>query len=99
MLSGERKRSLRAQAHHLKPIVLIGQHGLTDAVQIEIDRALVDHELIKVRFRGAERDDREAALEQVCAALACERVASIGATAVLYRKRREGDTPKRFNSK
>ena len=48
MLTAEGKRSLRAQAHHLKPVVLIGQHGVTDAVIAEIGIALDAHELIKI---------------------------------------------------
>jgi RNA-binding protein len=89
MLTAEGKRSLRAQAHHLKPVVLIGQHGVSDAVIAEIGIALDAHELIKIRFRGAEREAREADIARVCETLAAEYVAGIGGTAVLYRKRPE----------
>jgi len=53
------KKKLRAQAHSLKPVIMIGQSGLTAAVLAEIELALNSHELIKVRIR-AEREDRSA---------------------------------------
>ncbi len=87
MLTAEGKRALRAQAHHLKPVVLIGQHGVSDAVIAEIDVALTAHELVKVRFRGAERTAREADIQRVCETLGCEFVSGIGGTAVLWRAR------------
>jgi len=54
-LSNAEKKELRKKAHALKPVVMIGQHGLTDAVLAEIDLALNAHELIKVRVRGSEK--------------------------------------------
>ena len=94
MLTGDRRRSLRARAHHLKPVVLIGQHGVSAAVVAEIERALFDHELIKIRFRGSDRDQRVLEVERVCATLTAELVANIGGTAVLYRKRRDEHAPR-----
>lgn len=89
MLTADGKRALRAQAHHLKPVVLIGQHGMSAAVLAEIDLALNAHELIKIRFRGAEREARAAEVTRVCEALGCEFVSGIGGTAVLWRARPE----------
>jgi len=89
MLTAEGKRSLRAQAHHLKPVVLIGQHGVSDAVIAEISIALDAHELIKIRFRGAEREARDADIARICESLAAELVSGIGGTAVLFRHRPE----------
>ena len=85
MLTADGKRALRAQAHHLKPVVLVGQHGVSDAVLAEIDIALTAHELIKMRFRGTEREDRETEIARICATLGCEFVSGIGGTAVLWR--------------
>ncbi len=93
MLTAEGKRSLRARAHHLKPVVLIGQHGVSDAVIAEISIALDAHELIKIRFRSSEREVREAEVARICDTLAAEFVSGIGGTAVLYRHRVE--QPKR----
>lgn len=58
------KKKLRAQAHTLKPVVMIGQSGLTAAVLAELDQALNTHELIKVKIR-AERDDRKPISEKI----------------------------------
>ena len=89
MLTSAEKRKLRQSAHHLKPVVLVGQAGLNAPVMAEIDRALFDHELIKVRFRGIDRNERAASVASVCEALTAEAVTTIGGTAVLYRKNPE----------
>ncbi|MGZ6347584.1 MAG: ribosome assembly RNA-binding protein YhbY [Anaerolineales bacterium] len=79
------KKKLKAQAHPLNPVVMIGQAGLTAAVINEINLALDTHELIKVKIR-AERDDRSTIAEQICTETHAELVQSIGQVAVLYRK-------------
>lgn len=89
MLKATSRRALRARAHRLKPVVLIGQHGVSDAVTAEVERALTDHELIKIRFRGVPRDARGSEVERICASLSAELVQLIGGTAVLYRARPE----------
>lgn len=83
------KRSLKAQAHHLKPVVLLGAKGVTDAVIAETDNALQAHELIKVKINGAERDARATMTQQLCEQLKAELIQVIGNTAVLYRKKVE----------
>jgi RNA-binding protein len=88
-LSEKQRRHLRGLAHPLKPVVAIGQHGLTDSVAAETDRALSDHELIKVRVAGMERTSRDAALEQLAKRTRSELVTRIGHVAVLYRRNRE----------
>lgn len=95
-LTTERRKALRAAAHHLDPVVSLGQHGLTEAVLKEIDRALKTHELIKVKLHGIERDDREQILASICAALACEPVQHIGNILILWREKpAEAPTPKK----
>jgi RNA-binding protein len=89
MLDSASKRKLRQSAHHLKPVVLVGQHGLSSAVVAEIDRALIDHELIKVKFRGLERDERAETVQRVATELNADVVSTIGGTAVIYRKNPE----------
>jgi RNA-binding protein len=84
------RRELRARAHHLHPVVSIGQHGLTPAVLHEIDIALTAHELIKVRVFSDERTGREALLERICEAMDCAPVQRIGKLLVLWRKRPAG---------
>ncbi|MDD4914961.1 MAG: YhbY family RNA-binding protein [Methylococcales bacterium] len=79
------KKKLKAQAHALNPVVIIGQAGLTAAVVNEINLALDTHELIKVRIR-AERNERKLIGEQICSNTSAEMVQSIGQIAVFYRK-------------
>jgi putative YhbY family RNA-binding protein len=85
MTPAERK-ALKARAHRLEPVVLIGGEGLSDAVLAEIDRALARHELIKVRAPGLERAEREAALGEICARCGAQAVQHIGKVLVLYRE-------------
>ena len=89
-LSGSARRALRAAAHHLDPVVTIGQAGLTPAVLHEIDVALAAHALIKVRVSSDDRAEREAHLAHVCKQLRCEPVQHLGKLLVLWRNR-EGD--------
>ncbi|WP_190303262.1 MULTISPECIES: ribosome assembly RNA-binding protein YhbY [Methylomonas] len=79
------RKKLKAQAHTLKPVVIVGQAGLTPAVVKEINAALDAHELIKIRIR-AERDERAEIAEQAIADTGADWVQSIGQIVVLYRK-------------
>jgi putative YhbY family RNA-binding protein len=83
------RRTLRATAHHLQPVVAISQHGLTAAVLNEIDVSLKAHELIKVKLHGIERDTRKTLLATICAELECAPVQHIGNILVLWRKNPE----------
>lgn len=84
-LTPKGRQILKARAHALKPVVLIGNHGLTEAVLKEIDRALFDHELIKVRIASNDRDERKAAFAEICEQTKAEIVQNIGNIGVLYR--------------
>ena len=84
-LTPAQRRELRASAHHLDPVVIVGHHGLTPAVQHEIDLALLKHELIKVRVGSDDRDARTALLEAICAAADCAAVQQLGKVLVLWR--------------
>ncbi len=63
-MNAANKKKLRAEAHTLKPVVMIGQSGLTTGVLAELDQALNIHELLKVRIR-AERDERKLITEKI----------------------------------
>ena len=89
MLSAAERRQLKARAHRLEPVVMIGTKGLTDEVVKEVDVALKAHELIKVRAAGLEREQRDDALSAFCACTGAELVQSIGKVFVIYRKRDE----------
>jgi RNA-binding protein len=84
-LTPAERRALRAKAHHVDPVVSVGQHGLTPAVMHEIDLALLAHELVKVRVFNDERDEREALLGQICSGLDCAAVQHLGKVLVLWR--------------
>ncbi|MDO5531522.1 ribosome assembly RNA-binding protein YhbY [Sutterella sp.] len=84
-LSRAARLELRAQAHHVDPVVLLGANGLTEAVMKEIDRALKAHELIKVRVPTDDREEREAIYAQIAEELGCARVQMIGKILVLWR--------------
>lgn len=88
-LSPKIKQSLKAQAHLLKPIVQLGNNGLTPAVSKEVARALHDHELIKIRIATNDRALKHAWLVQLCEETEAELVAVIGKIGILYRKRTE----------
>jgi len=88
-LSPSRRSELRAAAHKLSPVVIIGDKGLTDEVLVEIDRSLKAHELIKVRAAGADRDTREIWFGKICEALGAEEVQEIGKVLVVYRENKD----------
>jgi len=86
-LSERQRRYLRGLGHALNPVLLLGQHGVTPAVVAEMQRALQDHELIKVKFRGADRDARDAGLAELATATGSSLVQRIGHTALYYKRR------------
>lgn len=86
-LAENQLRFLRGRAHPLKPVILVGQQGLTDAVASETARALGDHELIKVKVRGADRAARDGMLADLARRTGSELVTRIGHVAVFYRRR------------
>jgi len=85
-LSNPQKRHLRSLAHHLKPVVMIGQHGLKDSILEELEIALDAHELVKVRVSAEDRDERSAMIGRMVAASGAELVQTIGHVAVLFRR-------------
>ena len=88
MDSAERK-ALRRIAHHLHPVVMIGDGGVSEAVIAETHRALDDHELIKVKVNAMDREDRTALTDALAEACQAEVVQRIGKVAVLFRKNPE----------
>lgn len=79
------RAELRAQAHALKPVVLIGADGLTDAVLAEIKVHLTAHQLIKIRVFGDEREDRVAIYEHICDSLGAAPIQQIGKLLVIWK--------------
>ena len=84
MMTPERKKQMRAIGHHLKPIVIIGDQGMSTGLLEELNRALNDHELIKVKIR-AERDTRKNLITSLCEETGAHCVQSTGSMALLFR--------------
>jgi RNA-binding protein len=85
------RSALRAEAHGLKPIVMIGEAGLTPAVMKEIELGLDVHGLIKVRVFGDDREARIGMYETICAELDAAPVQHIGKLLVLYRPKKDAE--------
>jgi len=89
-LTPAERSELRSEAHALKPIVLIGEAGLSPSVMKEIDAGLNAHGLIKVRVFGDDREARIAMYDTICAELKAAPVQHIGKLLVIYRPKVEG---------
>lgn len=83
-LKGSQKKYLRAQAHHLKPLVIVGAKGVTPTLIGSVDLALKDHELIKIKF-GEFKEDKKEISAEIAAATQSELAGLIGNIAILYR--------------
>jgi len=86
-LSSRQRKFLRGMAHAFKPLVHVGKEGLSPGLLSELDRALAEHELVKVRFQEApgreQRADLSAAIEE---RLGCAEVGRTGHVAIFYRQ-------------
>lgn len=81
----EKIKRLRTIGHQLKPIVTIGEQGLSAGVKTELERALDDHELIKIKFASNDRETRQAVLDSVLLASRAELIQQIGKVALICR--------------
>jgi RNA-binding protein len=84
-LNEKLKRELRGRGHALKPVVTIGNAGLSAAVMREIDLSLEHHELMKVKIASGDRAQRATTINTLCETLGAELVQSIGHIALIYR--------------
>ena len=89
---GQLKR-LRAEGHRmkLKPVVSVGQKGLSDNLHQEIEQALCRHELVKVKIPGLDRETRRSLGQHICRQHSAQLVEAIGGVIVLYRQNRDTD--------
>jgi RNA-binding protein len=85
-LSEKQRKHLRRLAHPLHPIVMLGNAGLTDGVVAELDRALTDHELVKVSARIGGRSERDASLDELARRTSALLVQRVGHVGVFYRR-------------
>lgn len=88
MLNSKQIRQLRGLAHQLKPVLWVGEKGLTENLFAELNQVLEDHELIKVSI-AANREQRRLISEELCKRAGAELIQSIGRTSVLYRPAKE----------
>lgn len=94
-LDGFQRKYLRGIAHGLKPVILIGQKGLTAEVLLSAETALDDHELIKVKFNEFKEKDRKSEiLDRLERETGCQRVGAIGHTAILYKQQKDPEKRK-----
>lgn len=85
-LSPEQRREYRGIAHNLKPVIIIGDKGLTEGLLQELDRALDDHELIKIKIASPDREQRHEAVAALCETSGAQLVQTIGKIAVIMRR-------------
>ena len=85
LLSNTQRRAFKARAHHLEPVVIVGDAGLTPAVLAEIDVHLKSHELIKIRVLGDDRAARIAMISAISESLRASSVQHIGKTLIMFR--------------
>jgi RNA-binding protein len=89
VLTGKQRRHLRALAHHIDPVVQVGKGGMTDALTAAVDRALNDHELVKVRVLEGAPLDRHELAQPLAAVLRAHVVGTLGRIVILYRPRKK----------
>ncbi|MEO5345694.1 MAG: ribosome assembly RNA-binding protein YhbY [Magnetococcus sp. YQC-9] len=87
-LTGQQRKYLRGLAHGFQPVVWIGKEGLTLNLMLEVERALEDHELIKIKFNEF-KEEKSLFCEEIVAATGCAQAGMIGHVAIFYRPRRE----------
>jgi RNA-binding protein len=87
-------RELRTNIHHLKPVIIIGSNGLTNAVIQETDRALNDHELIKIRIHIEDREELNKITNAICTQTGATLIQVIGHIVAIYRKNLQPDEVK-----
>lgn len=100
VITAAQKRFLRSKAHHLKPVVMVGQHGLSENVMNEVDLALDAHELIKVKLSVGDREEKKSILGEIVSNSKAELIQSIGHVAILFRrnhKKPKIELPKKGN--
>jgi RNA-binding protein len=85
-LSQTHKRRLRALGHKLRPVVIVGNAGFSDAVREELEQALDHHELLKVRVNAADREARRQLILALCEQAQAQLIQHIGHVVLIYRR-------------
>ena len=85
-LSESQKKYLRGRGHDLKPVITVGDAGLSASLMAEYESTIAHHELIKVRVRAGDRSVRDAIIDELCAAGSAELIQRVGNVALIYRE-------------
>jgi RNA-binding protein len=88
-LSNKQKAFLRGEAHHLKPVVMVGHKGLTETLRKEVDANLTAHELIKIKFNESAADERSTFSETIAQECGAELIAVRGHVLILFKANEE----------
>jgi len=88
-LSRSQIKHLVSLAHHLKPVIMVGQHGVSENLLKELEIALDHHELVKIKIAGEDRDSRQQMIQQLCETSGAQTVQAIGKTLTLFRRNRQ----------
>lgn len=89
-LSATEKKALKQKSYALKPLVILGQKGLSEAVIAELETALVAHELVKIKLTGLGREDYANAMQKIAVQTGATPIARIGRVLTVYRKKLAG---------
>lgn len=95
-LSEHQKKHLRKLGHQLKPLIMVGDAGLSEALLAEYESTLDHHELIKVRVRAGDRATRDAMIDKLCADSSAILIQRIGNVALLFRQNLKKKPEKRI---
>ena len=95
-LNEHQKKFLRGLGHQLKPLIIVGDAGLSDSLLAEFESTLAHHELIKVRVRTGDRDARDEIIERLCAKSSAQLIQRIGNVALLFRQNLKKKPEKRI---
>ena len=91
LTSNTKKKHYRSIGHKLKPVVTVAQKGFTENIRKEIDRALTEHELVKVKLLTSERSGKKKLSNEICLDLHAECIQSVGNIILLYRAAKKPD--------
>lgn len=85
-MNSDQKRTLKQRCHDLKPVVWVGQNGLTDNVLSEVNQALDAHELIKIKISSGDKSSKATIAQEICSKMKAELIQGIGSMYSFYRE-------------
>lgn len=88
-LSKQQLKHLITLTHSLKPVIMVGQNGITDNILKELDIALDHHELVKIKLSGEDREDRSKMIAMLLKKSAATNIKTIGKTLTLFRRNKK----------